>query len=291
MINNTTPSRSTVARDSTSRSTVARHSTSIAVQLYSLRHLSDSFTEIAAAAVQAGYKGVELIVLADHTGEETKAILDGHGLQVVSAHVPYQALIQDFAGTVAFQRAVGNDCLVLPGPAPEMRQAANAEAWRSFGQTLNELGIRCRAEGMRLGYHNHAFEMAEYDGARAIDWLLMSAEPENLFWEPDLAWVAHGGASPLELVQSYAGRCPRIHAKDLAPAGENEDQMGLADVGYGTLDWDALLPACRAAGAECYIVEHDLPKDPVASVCRSRKFLESRKELLSDHSAEGREKR
>ena len=89
-----------------------------------------------------------------------------------------------------------------------------------------------------------AFEMEEFDGARAIDWLLANAEAENLFWEPDLAWIADGGACPLELVQKYAGRCPHIHAKDLAPAGENEDQMGLADVGYGTLDWTR---CCRPA--------------------------------------------
>ena len=253
---------------------------SIAVQLYSLRHLSDSFTEIAAAAAAAGYEDVELIPLPDHSGADAKAILDEHGLQPVSAHVLFQALTEDFAGAIAFHRAVGNDSLILPGPRPDLRQAANAEAWRAFGQTLDELGRRCRAEGMRLGYHNHGFEMEEFDGARAIDWLLANAEAENLFWEPDLAWIADGGACPLELVQKYAGRCPHIHAKDLAPAGENEDQMGLADVGYGTLDWDALLPACRAAGTEYYIVEHDLPKDPVASIRRSREFLASRSELM-----------
>ena len=253
---------------------------SIAVQLYSLRHLSDSFADIAAAAATAGYEGVELIFLPDHSGEEAKAILETHGLQAVSAHVPYQSLADDFAATIAFHRAVGNDCLILPMPDPAVRQAASAEVWRAFGQTLNELGRRCRAEGMRLGYHNHAFEMERLDGARAIDWLLNNAEEENLFWEPDLAWIAAGAASPLELVQKYAGRCPHIHAKDLAPAGQNEDQMGLADVGYGTLEWDDILPACRAAGAVCYVVEHDLPKDPVASIRRSREFLASRAALL-----------
>ena len=248
----------------------------VALQLYSLRQHSDSFPVIAAAAAEAGYEGVELIPLPDYRGEEAKAVLEGHGLQAVSAHVPYDALVEDFGGTVAFQRAAGNSCLILPGPAAEVRAASSGEAWRAFGQTLNELGRRCREEGIRLGYHNHAFEMEEYDGARAIDWLLENAEAQHLFWEPDLAWIADGDASPQELVQKYAGRCPRIHAKDLAAEGENEDQMGLADVGYGTLDWEALLPACRAAGAECYVVEHDLPKDPVASVRRSREFLESR---------------
>lgn len=252
----------------------------IAVQLYSLRHLSDSFEDIAAAAAAAGYKNVEMIFLPDHSGQEAKAVLDRHGLRAVSAHVPYQALAEDFAGTVEFHRAVGNDCLILPMPDPEVREAANGETWRAFGQTLNELGRRCRAEGMRLGYHNHAFEMEAFDGGRAIDLLLANAEPENLFWEPDLAWITDGGVQPLVLIEKYAGRCPHVHAKDLALAGENEDQMGLADVGYGRLDWDALIPACRAAGATCYVVEHDLPKDPVASVRRSREFLESRASLM-----------
>jgi len=248
----------------------------IALQLYSLRHLSDKFDEIAAAAAQAGFEGVELIPLPDRSGEEAKAILDEHGLQPVSAHVTYEELAEDFASTVAFQQAAGNDYLVLPGPAQEVRAAESGESWRAFGRTLNELGRRCREEGVRLGYHNHAFEMAVYEGARAIDWLLENADPENVLWQPDLAWIRDGGVDPQEMVEKYAGRCPLIHAKDLAPAGENEDQMGLADVGYGTLDWEAILPACRAAGAECYVVEHDLPKDPVASVRRSREFLESR---------------
>ena len=77
----------------------------------------------------------------------------------------------------------------------------------------------------------------------------------------------------VKLLQQFAGRCPRIHCKDVAPEGENQDQMGFADVGYGTLDWSALLPAAKAAGAEWYIVEHDLPKQPLASVKRSFEFL------------------
>ena len=226
----------------------------IAVQLYSLRHVSECFADIAAAAAAAGYEGVELIFLPDYTGEEAKAVLDGHGLQAVSAHVPYDALVEDFAGTVAFQRAVGNDCLILPGPAPEVRTAASGEAWRAFGQRLNDLGRRCRGEGMRLGYHNHAFEMEEYGGVRAIDWLLGNAEAENLFWEPDLAWIADGGASPLELVRRYAGRCLRIHAKDTgAGRGERGSDgfggRGLRDAGLGRVA--AGLPRGRGRVLRC----------------------------------------
>jgi sugar phosphate isomerase/epimerase len=106
-----------------------------------------------------------------------------------------------------------------------------------------------------------------------IEWMLDSTDPSHLQWEPDLAWIVRGGADPLALLQKYAGRCPRIHVKDLAPAGTGEDEKGFADVGYGTLDWASLLPAARAAGAEWYIVEHDLPRDPVNTIRRSYDYL------------------
>jgi sugar phosphate isomerase/epimerase len=35
------------------------------------------------------------------------------------------------------------------------------------------------------------------------------------------------------------------------------------------LDWPRLLAAARDAGAAWYIVEHDNPRDPLASVSRS----------------------
>ena len=125
---------------------------------------------------------------------------------------------------------------------------------------------------MKLMYHNHAFEMESVDGKLAIDWLMESAP--KLGFEIDLAWVQRGGQNGVQLLKKYAGRCPRIHCKDLAPEGENQDQMGFADVGHGVLDWNALLPAAKAAGAEWYIVEHDLPKEPLVSIERSFKFLQ-----------------
>jgi sugar phosphate isomerase/epimerase len=148
------------------------------------------------------------------------------------------------------------------------------------GRLLNLLGSRYRDAGLRLGYHNHAFEMATVDGKLALDWMLESTDPENLFFEPDLAWIVRGGVNPLELLERYQGRCRRIHVKDIAPAGQNEDEDGWADVGYGILDWEQLLPAAKATGAEWYIVEHDNPRDPVKSICRSMEFLRSRADLL-----------
>jgi sugar phosphate isomerase/epimerase len=127
--------------------------------------------------------------------------------------------------------------------------------------------------GVRLLYHNHDFEMDVFDGQPAIAWLLETAQPQNLGFEPDLAWIVAGGQDAPGLLARFAGRCPRIHMKDL---GDDPEEHGLADVGSGRLAWDELLPAVVAAGAEWLVVEHDHPRDPIASVRRSREFLGSK---------------
>ncbi|MFZ1752394.1 MAG: sugar phosphate isomerase/epimerase [Caldilineaceae bacterium] len=248
----------------------------IAVQLYSLRNYTKDFGELIRTVADVGYKAVELVGTPGLTGADVAAILQENGVTAVSAHVGIQGLRDDLAGAIAFQQAVGNSHLIVPAPPSELRESSDAAAWRALGAELGGYAARCADVGMAVGYHNHWWEMTEVDGKRCIDWLLEGDPSGSVFFEPDLAWAAKGGADPLALLKQYAGRCPRVHAKDLAKPGENADQMGLADVGYGTLDWDALIPAAKAAGAEAFVVEHDLPADAVASVRRSFAFLSGR---------------
>ncbi|MBX3015163.1 MAG: sugar phosphate isomerase/epimerase [Caldilineaceae bacterium] len=247
----------------------------IAVQLYTLRNLQMPFDEVLAEVAAIGYTGVELIGTHNLSAPEMKALLAKHGLQVASSHAPITALENDLDTVLAFHKAIGNTVLIVPFLAPEDRGTTGA-AWAQLGKRLSAIGKRCKAAGIKLMYHNHAFEMEVIEGKLAIDWLLEGADASDLGFEIDLAWVQRGGQNGVALLQKYAGRVQRIHCKDLAPEGENQDQMGFADVGHGVLDWAALLPAAKAAGAEWYIVEHDLPKEPLVSIRRSFEFLKSK---------------
>ncbi len=245
----------------------------IAVQLYSLRHLEQPLSKTLNHVADLGYRGVETI--GDHgiSSTEMKDLLDANRLIACSTHVPITLLEDDLASVISFNQAIGNDCIVLPA-LPENLRPTTADGWLEMGKRLDAIGERCVEQRMRFCYHNHNWEMVELDGKLALDWLFEGAEQDNLGWEPDIAWIVRGKVDPLELFKRYSGRCPRIHVKDIAPEGENEDQMGFADVGFGVLDWATLLPAAKAAGGEWFIVEHDLPKDPVETVRRSFEFLE-----------------
>ncbi|MCB0188539.1 MAG: sugar phosphate isomerase/epimerase [Caldilineaceae bacterium] len=244
----------------------------IAVQLYSLRNVQMPFDELLGKVAEIGYTGVETVGNHNLSIDEMKALLEKHGLKAVSAHVPITAMEADLEGVIAFHKGIGNDTIMVPFLAPDDR-AKDSAGWSALGKRLDTIGQRCRDAGMRLLYHNHAFEMESIEGKLAIDWLMEGASATNVGFEIDLAWVVRGGQDGVAMIQKYSGRCPRVHCKDLAPAGENEDQMGFADVGHGTLDWSLLLPAAKAAGAEWYVVEHDLPKEPLVSIRRSFDFL------------------
>jgi sugar phosphate isomerase/epimerase len=230
----------------------------LAVQLYTLRKLSDSFDDILAAVASAGFRAVETVGTHGLSTEQMQEKLMAHGLRVVSSHVALNALKDNPDEVIAFNQANGNTTLVVPYLMPDQRPN-DAAGWRELGRTLAGLGRTCREQGARLLYHNHDFEMQTFDGQLAIDWLFADAAPDELDFEPDLAWVVRGGQDPLAVLERYAGRCPRVHVKDIAPAGQNQDEDGWADVGSGTLDWARYLQAAKQAGAEWFVVVHALP--------------------------------
>lgn len=247
----------------------------LAVQMYTLRSLTLPLDEVLAAVADAGYTGIETFGPLSPPAEEMAALLARHGLQVVSAHVSLEMLENDLATVIAWHRGVGNSTLAVPWLHPDARPTS-AAGWREFGARIDRLGARCRAEGMRLLYHNHDFEFASYEGKLAEDWLLGECSPENVGVELDIAWVVRAGVDPVDVLTRYSGRVPRVHAKDAARPGENAAEMGMADVGDGIVDWATVLPAAHAAGVEWVVVEHDMPLDPLKTIRRGAAFLAER---------------
>ena len=91
----------------------------------------------------------------------------------------------------------------------------------------------------------------------------------GLEWEMDVAWVIRGGADPLAWIETYKDRITAALVKDIAPAGQNADEDGWADVGHGTVDWKGLVAALKSTRVKHFVVEHDNPKDIDRLITRS----------------------
>ena len=236
----------------------------IAVQLYTLRTLDDKFPDLLEKVKNAGYAGVELRGTEGLKATELRVILEDKNLKVTSAHVLIEVLEHALDYVVPYHQELGNDTIVVPWLAEDERD------WDKLAERLNAIYDNLKPHGMNLVYHNHDFEMEQVGNKTALDVVMDNTNPEIGF-ELDTAWIKVGGQDVLDFINRYSGRVPRLHVKDVR---EDKDvEGGLADVGAGVLEWSKLLPAAKDAGVEWFIVEHDFPTDPIASITRSAEFL------------------
>jgi sugar phosphate isomerase/epimerase len=244
----------------------------LSIQLYSMREYGDLDRQLDALG-EIGFRQVETVGghLADAAA--TRAKLDARGMQARTGHIGMADLRARPDWVAEQAKVVGIEQLYMPAVPPDERQMDDA-GWRRVGEELGRIADRLSDLGVRLGYHNHAWEVQRYpDGSMPLEHLLEASRNAPLSWQADIAWIVRGGADPMRLLNHYQDRLTSVHVKDLAPEGRNLDEDGWCDVGAGTLDWPRLWAATRKLGASHMVLEHDKPKDPVAFARNSRAFI------------------
>lgn len=241
--------------------------------MYTLRNI-EPLEERIRIVHDAGIRAVETVGTQDLSAPELKQLLDRYSIRPISAHVALSTLRQDLDGAADVYTALGNPVLVVPWLA-ETERPADADGWRALGAELGGYAAQLAERGMRLAYHNHEFELAEFDGKTALDLMFEAAGPALLL-ELDLAWAARADHDPAALLEQYRGRVFAVHAKDNTAPGQGTEEGGFAAPGQGVLDWDTILPAAARAGTQWYIIEHDQPLDPAAVVQAGATFLGER---------------
>ena len=244
----------------------------LSIQLYSMRNYGDLDSQLEALA-ELGYRRVETVAGHIADARTTRARLDAHGLVAPTGHVPLAELRARPDWVVDQAKTLGIVQLFMPAVPVEERDQP-AERWRSVGAELADMAERLAAAGLRLGYHNHHWELKPYpDGSRPLEHLFEAAAGSKLGWQADVAWLVRGEVEPVAWLERYRDRLVSAHVKDIAEEGQNLDEDGWADVGQGVLDWPTLWRAALARGARWMVLEHDKPSDPVRFARASRAFL------------------
>ena len=242
----------------------------IGVQLYTVRTEMAKSVEATLERVAAiGYREVEFAGYYDREPAALRATLDRLGLSAPACHVALEALDGPFDATAAAARALGHRWMIVPSLAGRFFQSV--AALRELAARFNAIGRRARDAGLRYGFHNHNAEFRPVEGAVPMEILLAETDPALVDFEMDLYWITQAGADPLAWFAKHPGRFRLVHVKDSAGAPQHE----MRDVGAGTMDWKALFARRRLAGIEHFIVEHDRPADPFASVTASYQYLKA----------------
>jgi sugar phosphate isomerase/epimerase len=252
----------------------------IAVQLYTVRdQMKADFDGTLAKVAQIGYKEVEFAGYFDHTGKQVRAACEKNGLSPVSTHVQYDELDDKFPSVIETSKTIGLKYIVCPWIPEDLRKSP--DIWKQASEKFNRCGEQTKKAGLQFAYHNHWFEFLPVNGKLPYDELLKLCDAKLVKMELDLCWITAAGSDPLKYFKANPGRFPLVHVKDLKKlpevttgGGQNfGDTVDLTSVGDGIIDWKKLFSHSEEAGIKHYIVEHDKPQDPFASITKSYEYL------------------
>ncbi len=243
------------------------HHDQIALQLYTVRdQAATDLPGTLQAVAAAGYRAVELAGLPAVAPAALAGLLSDAGLRPIASHEGIEALragvdaVGDRLARLGIRRAII--------PWMPVSDRATLEDVRRFGAELDRYGAAFAERGIKLGYHNHAFEFEPIDGTTIWDVLLERIGPD-VDLELDVYWAAVGGRDPVTLIAGVADRVRLLHMKDLIAGPEPRD----GPAGEGTLAFPEIVVAGREAGVEWYIAEQDHPRAPFDDIARAYRYL------------------
>lgn len=180
-------------------------------------------------AKQAGYDGIELGHKFPREAKALRAVLEPHGLVLVSGWYSSELLLRDAKEEMKHLRAhldllkaLGSNILIFAETSNathgnravplSKRPVLAADKWKQFGQRMTEVADAAAKEGVTLAYHHHMGTVVQ--SAEDID-AFMSATGPSVHLLLDTGHATFGGADPVAVAKKYRKRIAHVHCKDL----------------------------------------------------------------------------
>ena len=247
---------------------------------------------------KAGYKGIEMFRCPYdlYTGKELREKIESFGLTAISCHVD----TAESDKMIAYLPDTGVQFMINPG----LRVTSRDEAYKG-AELLNEIGKKCKAAGLRYGYHNHNNDFDVYDGKSVIDIFMENTDSDYVTFEIDAAWAWRAGVNAAEFIRNHAGRVDLVHVKETARVltpeddlshlfkGVRRDEKGMpiftpemrkaleehmkinCKLGEGIINMPEIIKAADAQGVKAYIVEREYAYtgDPYTTILEDYQYL------------------
>jgi sugar phosphate isomerase/epimerase len=234
------------------------------VQLYSVRQefAADPAGTLSRLA-EIGFTQVEPYGVVENL-DTLRTGLPANGLTAPTAHA--QLIGADQEAVFAAAAELGIAVVIDPLVKPELWQdpadiAATAAAINSAAKLAN-------GHGVRVGYHNHWWELESRIGDRsAFEVFAEQLDPEVVL-EVDTYWATAGGEDAPALLRRLGDRVHAIHVKD---GGLNTDASGQVPAGSGQVPIPEVLAAAPQA---LRVIEFDaFDGDIFAAIAASYAYL------------------
>lgn len=258
-------------------STAAVADKGVGLQIYTLRDtIFKDPKGVLKQVADFGYKKLETFAYKDGSifgmpFSDFGKYINDLGMKVTSGHYGLdQAKSDAWEKAVTDAKSIGQDYLVVPYLQEPDRKTI--DDYKKVCEALNKAGEVVKKNGLKFGYHNHAFEFQTLEGQMPYDVMLKELDPKLVDMEMDIFWVVNAGQDPVKYFDKHPGRFTQWHVKDM----DKNDKMRNADVGTGTIDWKNIFANAKKSGMKHFYVEQETyPGAPIDSVGQSIKYLKT----------------
>lgn len=233
------------------------------IQLWSIREpFNENMNAALAKLSSLGFTQVEPFAHGDLQAgtfiDDLAAALRANTLAAPTVHM--QVIGKDATPYFEAAKKLGVKYLIDPMHAPEgWRDPIGVpEMWQDraallkIAENLNQLAEQGKQYGIKVGYHNHAFELAgRVDGEIALQFLIDNLS-DDVVIELDTYWCEVGGVSAPEFLAKNGSRVIALHIKDGKRNGDINQQV---PAGKGELPIPEILAAAPHA---IPVIEFDL---------------------------------
>jgi sugar phosphate isomerase/epimerase len=221
----------------------------LSVQLYSIRDaVAADLPGALARLASLGVTHVEPFdVVSDPDG--LRDALAATGLSAPSTHARVGAGVE-LDRVFEAAATIGAQTVVHPYSPPE--QWDSESGVDAVADELVRAADAAEAYGLRVGYHNHHWELASRLGGRPALERLAQRLPPTVVLELDTYWAAVGGEDVVALLGRLGERVQLVHLKDGPIDRDNAAQLPL---GAGAMPVAAIVEAATAA--ELAVLEFD----------------------------------
>ena len=236
----------------------------LSVQLYTVREaLAQDFEGTLGQLAAFGFTQVEPFALLNFADE----LRNGLARNDLSAPTTHMHLLgEDQDAVFALAAELGIETVIEPYVDPA-RWESEADI-SEVATELNAAASKAADYGLRVGYHNHHFELeSKISGVHGLEVLADRLDPEVVL-EVDTYWAYAGGADVPALITRLGDRVVALHLKDGDGSLDTTKQVPL---GSGVLPvWDII----AAAPDALRVVElDDSETDLLEAVREGREFL------------------
>lgn len=242
----------------------------VGLQLYSLRDtIFKDPKKVIADVASYGYKELETfgygngklfgLTVKDY-GDHVKSL----GMKTVSGHYGLDMLLNGWDKSCEDAAALGQSYVVVPWMSKE--SYSSLSVLKKTCETINKAAVTASKSGLKMGYHNHDFELGKVENQVILDVMLKELDPKLVSIELDLYWVVYAGADPLKYFAAYPGRFEQWHVKDMSKTDKSKN----ADIGTGAIDFKAIFAKAGQSGMQHFYIEQETyPVSPAESVKNS----------------------